>query len=111
MVTRIADDRFPIYHFNKELEEIYFRIDTDDTYNIVLVPLGATTRSFPPCSIVIAIKDLDQFTPLYAIKPGQCVRVRKVKHKNLFPFNVHLNRVLIVTLIFFSQKTVTEWLK
>jgi hypothetical protein len=84
MTTKIPNERFPIYHFDKDLKEIYFRIDTEDTYQILLVPPTTSYKEFPPCSIVIASEGLEEFLPLCSIQPGECIRLTKVNHKTFF---------------------------
>jgi hypothetical protein len=73
----MPNEKFPIYHFNKTLKEINFRIDTNDTYNVILVPPNTCRKEFPPCSIIIA-SDVEKFIPLCSVGPGECIRLDKV---------------------------------
>jgi hypothetical protein len=44
MATKIPNETYSTYRFDEDLKEIYFRIDTEDTYEIVLVPETMTLK-------------------------------------------------------------------
>ena len=44
MATKIPHEHFSLYHFDKELKQIHFRIDTEDAYQILLVPTTTTRK-------------------------------------------------------------------
>ena len=84
MATKIPHKHYATYRFDKDLKEIYFRIDTEDTYEIVLVPETTTIKEFPQRSIIIASAGLKNPQRLCYIKPGECVKLTKVNHTNFF---------------------------
>ena len=87
MATKIPHKHYATYRFDKDLKEIYFRIDTEDTYEIVLVPETTTIKEFPPRSIIIASKGLTASRRLCSVKPGECVKLTKVNRIRPFFFN------------------------
>jgi hypothetical protein len=86
MATKIPNKDYSTYRFDKDLKEIYFRIDTEDTYEIILVPETLALEEFPPRSIIIACKDITTRQRLCSMKPGNCVKLIKVNHIQPFFF-------------------------
>jgi hypothetical protein len=84
MATKIPHKHYATYRFDKDLKEIYFRIDTEDTYQVVMVPETMTPKEFPPHSIIIAGVGLSTAQRLCVVKPGQCVKLIKVNHISFF---------------------------
>ena len=89
MATKIPNKNYATYRFDRDLKEIYFRIDTEDTYEIVLVPETLTLKDFPPRSIIIKC-DIPTRQQLCSMKPGECVKLIKVNHRQPFFSNQHI---------------------
>ena len=97
MASKIPNKNYATYRFDRDLKEIYFRIDTKDTYEIVLVPKTLTLKDFPPRSIIIKC-DIPARQRLCIMKPGEYVKLIKVNHRQLFFSTQHIHNV-----IFFSD--------
>lgn len=79
MAKKIPNKDYPIYTFDKTIKELNFRIDTDDAYQIVIVPPTTCTKDFPQRSIVIVgPPSLEKPTYICTVKPGECVKILKV---------------------------------
>ena len=89
MASKIPNKNHSTYRFDRNLKEIYFRVDTKDTYNIVLVPETLTLKEFPSRSIIIKC-NIPIRQQLCSMKPGECVKLIKVKHRQPFFSNQHI---------------------
>ena len=83
MASKMPNKNYATYRFDRDLKEIYFRVDTEDTYEVLLVPETLTIKDFPPRSIVIKC-NIPTRQRLCSMKPGECVKLIKVNHKQLF---------------------------
>ena len=69
-----------MFAFDQSIKQIYFRNDTDEEYQIILVPKSMKFEDFPQRSIVIdGSSDLEKAVRICAIVPGQCVKINKVR--------------------------------
>ena len=80
MASKIPNKNYSTYRFDRDLKEIYFRIDTEDTYEILLVPETITVKEFPPRSIIIKC-NIPTRRQLCVMLPGECVKLIKVNYK------------------------------
>ena len=81
MAALVLNQEIPMYSFDQDIEQIYFRNDTISIYQVVLVPDSMTLEDFPPRSIVInGCTSVEKLTCLCKIVPGQCVKITKVRN-------------------------------
>jgi hypothetical protein len=74
---------FPMYTFDKQVKHIYFRIDTDNKYQIIMMPPSTTADDLPERSIIIAgPPSLEKTIHLGSVKPGECVKIAKVNQSH-----------------------------
>jgi hypothetical protein len=78
MASLARNQEMPIYAFDRDVQHIYFRNDTEFMYKIVLVPKDMTLESFPQRSIVINA-NVEETICICEIVPGQCVQINKVR--------------------------------
>jgi hypothetical protein len=81
MAALVLNQETPMYSFDQDIEQIYFRNDTISIYQVVLIPDALTLEDFPPRSIVInGCAGIEKITCICKIVPGQCVKINKVSH-------------------------------
>jgi hypothetical protein len=86
-VSKTAHRPYATFRFHPHLKEIYFRIDTEDTYKIMLIPTSMASNNFPQRSIVISSPSTETPVCICSVKPGECVKLTKVNDKKTFLIN------------------------
>jgi hypothetical protein len=82
MASLVPAQETPWFAFDQSIKQIYFRNDTDSTYQVVLVPKSMSFEDFPRRSVVISgCEDIEKIICLCKIVPRQCVKICKVRKK------------------------------
>jgi hypothetical protein len=80
MSQRIEPKNHPISinKFDKELENIYIRIDTNKKYYIILVPPSYNPLDFSPQMLAITVRGLTTHRCMGSIEKGNCIKITLV---------------------------------
>ena len=71
MATKVQHEKFSMYKFDKAIKQFCFRIDTEDEYQIVIVPPYTSTDNIPERLIIIAgPPNIEKSVHICSVKPG-----------------------------------------